>query len=139
MKPLNNIFLLLSFLLIFSCKDKAAKSNLALAAIDLERGKLLLGSTEPFGDVSFALDWKYEVRETFDLAIALLHSFEYTEAEKAFVKVLDNDSECALAYWGVAMSIYHALWAPPTSDVLIKGSKLIEIAQNLPKSKFVQS
>ena len=138
MKPLNNIFILLSFLLIFGCKEKISKPNPALAALDLKRGELLLCSTEPFGDVSFALDCNYEVRETFDLAISLLHSFEYAEAEKAFVKVLDNDSECAMAYWGVAMSIYHALWAPPNSDVLIKGSKLIEIAQTLPKSEKAQ-
>ena len=42
------------------------------------------------------------------------------------------DPECAMAYWGVAMSIYHSLWAPPSDKELEKGSKLIEIAQSLP-------
>lgn len=134
MKLLNNIFLLLSILLVLGCKDKIPKTNPALASLDLKRGELLLCSTEKFGDVSFSLDCNYEVREVFDLAISLLHSFEYAEAEKAFVKVIDADPECAMAYWGVAMSIYHSLWAPPTLKALKKGAKLIEIAKSLPNS-----
>ena len=133
MNSLKLIILVFGLLLFFNCKSK--KPNPALASIDLKRGELLLCSTEPFGDVSFSIDCNYEVRETFDLAISLLHSFEYTEAEKAFVKVLDDDSECAMAYWGVAMSIYHSLWAPPNTEVLVKGSKLIEIAQSLAKTE----
>ncbi|WP_323787946.1 hypothetical protein [Psychroserpens sp.] len=122
-------------LLIFSCKDKTPKPNPALASIDLKRGDILLCGTPEFGDVSFALECEYNVRETFDLAISLLHSFEYDEAEKAFVKVIDADPECAMAYWGVAMSIYHELWAPPGPKELKKGLALLEIAESLPKTK----
>ena len=126
------LYCLLTIFVVSSCKDKTPKPNPALASIDLKRGELLLCSTEQFGEVNFSLDCNYEVRETFDLAISLLHSFEYLEAEKAFVKVVDMDPECAMAYWGVAMSIYHSLWAPPSDKELEKGSKLIEIAQSLP-------
>ena len=126
-------FLLLLFIL--GCKDKTPKQNPALANLDLKRGELLLCSAEQFGEVSFSLDCNYEVRENFDLAISLLHSFEYDEAEKAFVKVIDADPECAMAYWGVAMSIYHELWAPPGPKELKKGTVLLEIAESLPKSE----
>jgi len=43
-----------------------------------------------------------ETQQAFNLAIALLYSFEYKESEKAFAKVIDADPECAMAYWGVA-------------------------------------
>ncbi|WP_223154611.1 tetratricopeptide repeat protein [Aestuariibaculum sediminum] len=99
------------------------------------RGELQLCGTGQFGDINFSESCSYETRETFNLAIALLHSFEYVEAEKAFVKVIDQDPECAMAYWGVAMSIYHGLWAPPTPSVLTKGKKLIAISKKLPKSE----
>ncbi|WCO00616.1 tetratricopeptide repeat protein [Psychroserpens ponticola] len=134
MKSLKVICIALGIIL-FSCKDKTPKSNPALATIDLKRGDILLCGNPEFGDVSFALDCEYDVRETFDLAISLLHSFEYDEAEKAFVKVIDADPECAMAYWGVAMSIYHELWAPPGPTELNKGSVLLEIAESLPKSE----
>jgi len=61
----------------------------------------------------------------------MLHSFQYTEAEKAFVKVIDADPNCPMAYWGVAMSIYHAAWFPPTEKDLIKGSKIMDVAKDL--------
>jgi hypothetical protein len=32
-----------------------------------------------------------------------LHSFEYDDAEKVFAKIIDENPECAMAYWGVAM------------------------------------
>ncbi len=117
----------------FSCK-KESNSNLALKSIELLRGDLLLCGDGKFGDVSFSEACGYQTRENFDLAISLLHSFEYEEAEKAFVQVLDKDPECAMAYWGVAMSIYHGLWAPPEESVLEKGTKILSIAEHLAKS-----
>lgn len=40
-----------------------------------------------------------------------------------------------MAYWGVAINIYHGLWAPPEPSVLNEGVKLLAIAEKLPKSK----
>jgi len=118
---------------ISSCKNKV-KPNPALVSLDLKRGELLLCSTESFGEVDFSLSCSYETRETFDLALSLLHSFEYAEAEKAFVKVIDMDPDCAMAYWGVSMSIFHSLWMQSDLGYLEKGEKLLEITQKLPKS-----
>ena len=134
MKLYNTFFRLTCFLLlvfILSCKDKTPKQNPALASIDLQRGDLLLCGSGQFGELKFSLSCNYETRETFDLAVALLHSFQYTEAEKAFVKVIDADPNCPMAYWGVAMSIYHAAWFPPSDEDLIKGSKVLKIAKAL--------
>jgi len=123
------------FLSLTACKKDKVSPSEALASIDLRRGDILLCGNPQFGDVSFALECNYDTRDAFDLAISLLHSFEYAEAEKAFVKVIDADPECAMAYWGVAMSIYHELWAPPGPKELKKGSQLLDIAQTLQKSE----
>lgn len=122
-------------LYMIGCQKKASKPNPELASINLLRGELVICSSDQFGDVSFSLACDYTVRETFDLAISLLHSFEYVEAEKAFVQVLDADPDCAMAYWGVAMSIYHSLWIQTDTKYLEKGSKLLNIAETLPKSE----
>ena len=71
--------------------------------------------------MNFSLSCSYETRDTFDLAFSLLHSFEYEEAEKAFVKVIDMDPDCAMAYWGVAMSIFQSLWMQSDHSYLEKG------------------
>ena len=121
------------FMLMSSCTNKKTDPN--LAKLDLLRGELQLCGEGQFGDVSFSESCSYETRETFNLAISLLHSFEYIEAEKAFVRVIDKDPDCAMAYWGVAMSIYHGLWAPPEQAVLEKGVRLLAVAETLPKTE----
>ena len=84
-----------------------------------------------FGKVEFGLSCSEKVRANFNLATALLHSFEYGEAEKVFAKVIDEDPDCVMAYWGVAMSNFHPLWAPPTKEELEKGSKTIALARSI--------
>jgi len=98
----------------FSCKEKTQILNPELASIDIQRGNLLLCGDGQFRELKFSLSCNYETRETFDLAVALLHSFQYNESEKAFVKVIHSDPNCPMAYWGIAMSIYHAAWFPPS-------------------------
>ncbi len=127
-----SFYCLLTIFIVSSCKNKTPKPIPDLASLDLLRGELILCSGDQFGDVSFALSCSFETRETFDLAVSLLHSFEYEEAEKAFVQVIDADPNCAMAYWGVAMSITHSLWYQSDLSYLEKGSKLLEIANALP-------
>ena len=79
-----SIFVALILLLIIACKKDKPKPFPELASLDLLRGELLLCNTEQFGEVNFSLSCNYETRATFDLALSLLHSFEYAEAEKAF-------------------------------------------------------
>ena len=131
MNSLKLIVLVFGLLIFSNCKNKTPKPNSALASINLQRGDLLLCGDGQFGELKFSLSCNYETRETFDLAVALLHSFQYNESEKAFVKVIDADPNCPMAYWGVAMSIYHAAWFPPSDEDLIKGSAVLKIAKEL--------
>lgn len=127
--------ILISILLIFGCQGKKTKLSKELITIDFLRGDLALCGGTDFGDVEFSLSCKYATQETFNLAISLLHSFEYEEAEKAFVKVIDEDPNCPMAYWGVLMSIYHTIWFEPSEAVLEKGMKILTIAETLPKTE----
>lgn len=121
--------------LITSCQNKGSNNNPDLVSFDLLRGEITLCGGNQFGEVNFPFSCDIDTKETFDLAISLLHSFEYPEAEKAFVKVMDADADCAMAYWGIAMSMYHALWFAPNEIELEKGLKIIEYAESLPKTK----
>lgn len=134
MKPFAFFICLFTILFLTNCRNEKPKPSPELLNIDLLRGDIIMCSGKQFGEVSFSLSCKYSVRETFDLAVSLLHSFEYDEAEKAFVKIIDADPNCAMAYWGVAMSIYHTLWAAPKEEDLEKGSKILKIAASIPKT-----
>src|SRR6185369_6035300 len=54
------------------------------------------------------------VSADFDRALALLHNFWYERALEAFTAVMRSDPECALAYWGAAMTYNHPFWDAPT-------------------------
>jgi tetratricopeptide (TPR) repeat protein len=77
--------------------------------------------SEALGTVHFPIACKGDVQSEFTRAVALLHSFGYEEARKAFTVVAEQDSGCGMAWWGIAMSYYHPIWASPTSSELGAG------------------
>ena len=54
--------------------------------------------------VKFETSCAAAVRDDFNKAIALLHSFWFPEAIKMFEGIAQKDPTCAMASWGVAMS-----------------------------------
>lgn len=121
-----------SILLLLSCKQKSdSPSKEVIAKMDLRRGDLI--SCGPPGTQLGTLEFATSCgdNEKFSLAVKLLHSFEYEESEKVFAGIIDKNPDCAMAYWGVAMSNFHPLWAPPGEPELKKGSDAIEIARSI--------
>lgn len=127
--------ILMASLFGWSCKQKdKSPSKTLVSGMELKRGDLVTCGppSQEFGSVHFASSCKSELQKDFDLGVAMLHSFEYDESEKAFAKVIDADPNCAMAYWGVAMSNFHQVWpSPPTAEELEKGSKAVEKARSL--------
>lgn len=124
----------LTVLCLIGCQHKKTMPP-QLVDIDLLRGAIVLCGGDQFGDVSFSLSGSVVMRDTFNLAISLLHSFEWIEAEKAFTKVIDKDPECVMAYWGVAMcNLGHPRWAPKREEYE-KSCDMLELAQPLSKTK----
>src|SRR6266511_5219062 len=54
------------------------------------------------------------VQARFDRALALLHNFWYARALTQFHEIQTADPECAMAYWGAAMTYNHPLWDAPS-------------------------
>lgn len=121
------------FIIMCCCQKRDQSVQQEILSLNLTRGDIALCGSENavLGKVEFGLSCSEKVRANFNLATALLHSFEYTEAEKVFAKVIDEDPECVMAYWGVAMSNFHPLWAPPTKEELEKGAATIKLARSL--------
>jgi hypothetical protein len=64
------------------------------------------GAPDQIGSASvkFETSCAPAVRDDFNKAVALLHSFWFPEARKGFEAVAQKDATCAMAYWGMAMS-----------------------------------
>jgi tetratricopeptide (TPR) repeat protein len=59
---------------------------------------------EAVGSVSFPTSCAAAEQPRFEQAVAMLHSFWFPEAEKTFREVAAADPQCAMAWWGVAMT-----------------------------------
>ena len=110
-----------ALLLVFLCQTHSAGAQ--------EGDQHRHDPPEKLGQVNFHISCNPQAQRQFNRAVAWLHSFEYEEAEKAFSELTATDPRCGMGYWGIAMSNYHPLWAPPTAAELKKGSSAIEKAK----------
>jgi tetratricopeptide (TPR) repeat protein len=88
-------------------------------------------TAEKLGQVDFPVTCTAAAQKQFDQALGALHSFWYEEALRLFTGVAETDPSCAMAYWGIAMSIYYPLWVPPSQATLQKGTNAIEKAKSV--------
>jgi tetratricopeptide (TPR) repeat protein len=59
---------------------------------------------EKLGNVNFPISCGAEAQPGFNRAVAMLHNFWFPQALNAFVEVAKAYPDCAMAYWGIAMS-----------------------------------
>jgi hypothetical protein len=80
--------------------------------------------------VKFETSCAPAVRDDFNRAVALLHSFWFPEATKLFQAIAEKDPSCAMAQWGIAVS----QWGNPygglrSAESIQRGAATIEKAQ----------
>lgn len=99
---------------------------------------------EKLGTVTFPTSCLPATKPGFDRALALLHSFAYAASEQAFRDIAAQHPSCAIAHWGIAMSLFHQLWEPPSGNDLREGAeqvrRAIEIrAGSLRERQFIEA
>ena len=100
----------------------SAAADVAMPAIAGER----------LGSVSFPVSCSPSVRASFNRGVALLHDFWYDEAQPQFEKIAKADPSCAMAHWGIAMSIFHQIWDRPDDAAIAQGWMEIQAAESHP-------
>jgi len=88
-----------------------------------------------YGTVRFPVSCKPGVQEQFERAVAMLHSFFYPETVKAFEAIIAGDPDCAMAYWGLAISQRPNPLVPPwAAENLKRGLDAIQKGKALAKT-----
>lgn len=84
------------------------------------------------GEVNLTASCSDQANSSLERGLALLHHMTYEGSREAFLKAAELDPECALAYWGHAMTFIHPLWSdPPKKDDFDKGQALLAKARRL--------
>jgi len=95
---------------------------------------------DPLGTVHFPISCSQPAQVEFDRAVALLHHMTYPQAREGFERVATADPQCAMAHWGIAMTLFQPLWPTrPRPEALQRGWDAVLKAETLaPPSKREQ-
>jgi tetratricopeptide (TPR) repeat protein len=84
------------------------------------------------GTVDFPITCSKQAQTEFNRAIALLHHMTYPQAREGFERVATTDPRCAMAQWGIAMTLFQPLWPTrPRPDALQRGWDAVQKARSL--------
>ncbi len=84
------------------------------------------------GKVEFPISCEPEVRPKMNRALALLHHMMYAQAQQRFEELASQFPNCAMLYWGQAMSLFHPLWPViPTEEKMLLGLAALEKAESI--------
>src|SRR5258707_4564287 len=84
---------------------------------------------QDLGKVHFETSCKPDAQQHFDQAMLYQHSFWYRASQKAFEDALKADAECAIAYWGIALSLLYNPHVAPPSKNLAEGAAALDKAK----------
>src|SRR5687767_13461222 len=98
-----------------------------------DHGAHQAGKPDKLGTVSFAVTCAPATQPRFERAVAMLHSFWFEAADKAFSDIAASDSTCALAYWGRAVTLMGNPMTrqPASAERLQTGLALAQRARDL--------
>jgi len=107
-------------------------SFLLKASATAQSAPLLAHDDHNLGSVNFPVNCSAGVQTEFNRAVALLHHMTYPQARAAFEHVASADPRCAMAHWGVAMTLFQPLWPTrPGPAALLRGSEEVQKARAL--------
>jgi tetratricopeptide (TPR) repeat protein len=93
------------------------------------RGQMHHADGDTLGVVNFPITGKPSSQREFNRAMALLHHMTYPEARESFQRIVASDDGCAMAHWGVAMTLFQPLWPTrPNPRELQRGWEAIQKA-----------
>src|SRR3954451_16314183 len=83
--------------------------------------------------VNYPISCTPQAQKQFNQALTLLHHMTYPQAREEFQRVAVMDPKCAMAQWGIAMTLFQPLWPTrPAPELRRQGWQAIEKGKSLP-------
>jgi hypothetical protein len=81
---------------------------------------------DQLGTVQFPMSCSDAAKPQVERGLALLHHMTYEGARSAFEAATQTDPDCAIGYWGQAMTYIHPLWTDaPSKEDFERGRTLV--------------
>ena len=89
---------------------------------------------DKLGTVEFQVSCNEAAARDMQRGLALLHHMMYSGAEEVFRSVIEANPDCAMGYWGAAMTFIHPLWPDVPNEAKMKeGLELLAKARPVAK------
>ncbi|MDZ7717772.1 MAG: hypothetical protein U5K72_02990 [Balneolaceae bacterium] len=103
-----------------------------------------VGEDTPIGEVNFEANCSAEVQDDVNRALGMLHHMMYETSRSYFEAISETDPNCAMAYWGVATTLFQPLWGTrPSEEDIQQGwqtiNKAIDVAESEREKLLIQS
>lgn len=87
-------------------------------------------SDHMIGSVESPISCQEQSQREFNRAVALLHHMTYPQARAAFERIATAEPRCAMAHWGIAMTLFQPLWPTrPNAAALQRGWEEVQKAK----------
>lgn len=83
------------------------------------------------GLVEFPVWCSKTAQQEIETGLAHLHHMMYEQARPHFKAAAEDDKECAMAHWGIAMSSFQPLWHPTSEEGMKMGKAAVERAMEI--------
>jgi tetratricopeptide (TPR) repeat protein len=87
------------------------------------------GEATRLGTVAFQISCKGGVQANFDRGVSFLHSFWYEAAADTFAEVIASDPDCAMGYWGQAMTGFPQINGWPDGAAVAAAERALSSAE----------
>ncbi len=108
-----------------------AVATLAAAGLAFSHSALTQATDTRLGKVHFSTSCKPAAQTQFDSAMLYQHSFWYRASQRAFEEAFKTDPDCAIAQWGIALSLLYNPHSPPPAENLPLGLAALQKAKAL--------
>ena len=117
---------------VFRCFGIGLMFVLLVGRAGETRGQVQKHADHPLGAVDFPVTCSEQAQVEFNRAVALLHHMTYPQAREAFERVATTDPRCAMAHWGIAITLFQPLWPTrPRPEALRRGWEAVQKAKSL--------
>jgi hypothetical protein len=96
--------------------------SLAIAGLSISQPASAQSADQKLGKVHFVTSCNADAQAQFDRAMLYQHSFWYRASQGAFEEALKADPQCAIAYWGIALSLLLNPHVPTPAKNLVEGA-----------------
>jgi tetratricopeptide (TPR) repeat protein len=105
---------------------------LIIIGTGITHGQMKHHSEDTLGVVNFPISCLPASQTEFNRAMTFLHHMTYPQARQMFQQITEHDSGCAMAYWGIAMTLFQPVWPTrPSPADLQWGWEVVQKAKSL--------